>query len=99
MSQGGGFLLVDLAIEHGDRVVAQGRAFNTGDDQFLHTRPLGSNNLKVSVMDPLDMDALLSISYDEMTIGRDTSGGFVSWSKRLVTLDAWVCSSKLKYKS
>jgi len=38
-------------------------------------------------VDPLDMDALLPISRDEMTTIRDAIGSFVSWPKKLITLD------------
>jgi len=36
------------------------------------------------------MDALLSIPRHEITTVYDVISGFISWSKKLVTLDAWV---------
>ena len=74
----GGFILVDLAIEYENRVVAHGWAFNIGDDQIIHTRPIGSDNIRVSIMDPLDMNALLLILRDEMTTVRDAISSFLS---------------------
>jgi len=50
-------------------------------------------------MDPMDVNALLSIPCDEMTIVHDAIDNFVSWPKKLITLDTLVCLSKLKYKS
>ena len=79
----GGFILVDLAIQHENRVVAHGRAYNTDDHQIIHTGPIGSDNIIVNIVDPLDMDVLLPISRDEMTIIRDAIGNFVSWLKNL----------------
>ena len=35
------FILVDLAIEHENHIVAHGRAFNTDDDKTIHTGPIG----------------------------------------------------------
>ena len=61
--------------------------FNTGDEQIIHTGPIGSDNIRVSIVDPLDMDALLPIPRDEMTTVRDAIGTFVSWPKKLITLD------------
>ena len=40
--------MIDLAIEHENCVVAHGQAFNTGDDQIIHTRPIGSDNVRVN---------------------------------------------------
>ena len=74
----GGFILVDLAIEHENCVVAHGRAFNTGDNKIIHIGPIGSDNIKVSIMDPLDMNALLLILRDEMTTVRDAISSFLS---------------------
>jgi len=62
-----GFLMIDLVIEYENHVVAHKRAFNTGNDQFIHTEPIESNNLRVTIIDLLDIDALLPISHDEMT--------------------------------
>jgi len=70
----GEFILVDLSIEHKNRVVMHGRAFNTGDDQFIHIGLIAS----VGIVNLLDMDALLLIPRDEMTIVRDAIGSFVS---------------------
>ena len=93
ISSQGGFILVDLAIEHENRVVAHGRTFNTGDDQIIHTGPIRSDNIRVNIMDPSDMDDLLPISRDEMTIVRDAIGSFVPWLKKLITLNTRVCLS------
>ena len=76
-----------------------GRAFNIGDDQFIHTGPLGSDNVRVSIVDPVDMDTLLPIPHDEFTTVRDAISDFISWPKKLITLDARVLLSNLKYKS
>jgi len=46
---------------------------------------------------PLDVNALLLILRDEMTIIRNVIGSFVTWPKELITLDVRVCLSKLKY--
>ena len=86
----GGFILVDLAIEHENHVVAHGRAFNTDDDQIIHTVLIGTDNIRVSIMNLLDMDALLPIPRDEMTTVRDAIDSFVSWIKKLITLDTRV---------
>ena len=94
----GSFLSADLAIEHGNSIAAYERAFNTSDDQFLHTESLGSNDIRVSIVDPLDIDVLLPIPRDEMTTNGDAIGGLVSWPKKFITLDARVYLSKLKYK-
>ena len=83
-------LLVTLAIKNDNHVVAHERAFNTGDDQFIHTGPLGSDNVRVSIVDPVDMDALLSIPRVEITTVHDAISGLISWLKKLVTLDARV---------
>ena len=91
--------MATLAIENDNCIVAHGRAFNTGDDQFIHTGPLGSDNIRMNIVDPVDMNTLLHISRDEITIVRDAIGGFISWSKKLVTLDVRVCLSNSKYKS
>jgi len=53
-----------LAIEHE-------RAFNTNDDQLIHIGPITSDNIRVRIVGPLDMDALLPIPRDEMIIVRD----------------------------
>jgi len=45
------------------------------------------------------MDALLAISRDEMTTVHSSNDSFMSWPKKLITLDVGVCLSKLKYKS
>jgi len=74
----------------GNHVVAHGRAFSTCNDQVIHTGPLGSDNVRVIIVDPVDMDALLLIPRDEITIVHDAIGGFISWRKKLVTLDARV---------
>ena len=95
----GGSLPVTLAIKNGNHVIVHGRAFSTRNDQFIRIGPLGSGNVRVSIVDPVDMDALLSIPRDKTTTVRDAIGGFVSWPKKLVTLDAWVRLSNLKYKS
>ena len=63
------------------------QAFNTSDDQKINTRPIGSDNVRASIVDPLDMDAFLPISCDEMTTVRDAIGSSVSWPKKLITLD------------
>ena len=86
----GWFLLVTLAIKNDNCIVTHGRAFNTGDDQFIHNGPLGSDNIRMNIVDPVDMNTLLQISRDEITIVHDAIGGFISWSKKLVTLNAWV---------
>ena len=49
----GGFILVDFAIEQENHVVAYKKVFNTGDDQFIHTGSIGSDNIIVSIVDPL----------------------------------------------
>jgi len=38
----------------------------------------------------VDMDALLPIRCDEITTDRNAIGGFVSWPRKLVTLDVRV---------
>ena len=88
-----GFILVDLAIKHENRVVAHRWAFNTGDDQIIHNGQIVSDNIRVSIVDPLDMDSLLPIPREEMTTVHDAIGSFVSWPKKLITLDTRVCLS------
>ena len=67
-----------MAIENGNRVVMHGRAFNTNDDQFIHTGPLGYDNIRVSIVDPVDMDVFLPIPCDEIRTISDAISGFVS---------------------
>ena len=71
--------------------MADGRAFNTGDDQFIHTGPTRFDNIRVSIVDSLDMDALLPVSRDEMITVYDAIGSFVSCPKKLITLDVRIC--------
>ena len=80
-----------MIIEYENRVVTHGRDFNIGDDQFIHTGPIRSDNIRVSVMDPLDMYALLPVSRDEMITVYDAIGSFVSCPKKLITLDVRIC--------
>ena len=56
-----GWVYSNLAIEQENRVVVNGQAFNTGDDQIILTGPIGSDSIRASIMDPLDMDAFLPI--------------------------------------
>ena len=93
------FLLIDLAIEHENRVMTHRRAFNSGDDQFLHTRSIRSDNLRIIIVDSLDMDALLPTSRKEMTIVRDVIGDFHVVTKETYHFGCRVCLSKFKYKS
>jgi len=44
------------------------------------------------------MDVLLSIPRNEITTVSDAIGGFVSWPKKLISLDARVRLSNCKYK-
>ena len=82
-----------MIIEHENRVLTHGRDFNIGDDQFIHTESIRSDNVGVSMVDPLDMDALLPISRDEMITVHDAIGSFVLWPKKLITLDTRICLS------
>ena len=50
------------------------QAFDTSDDQIINTRPIGSDNVRASIVDPLDMDAFLPISCDEMTVNHLEGG-------------------------
>ena len=52
-------------------VVARGRAYDTdGDNQVLHGYALGSDNVKVSIIEPLDINAYLLYPIEEMiTVG------------------------------
>ena len=79
----GSFFLVDLVIEHENHVMAHGRAFDTCDDQFFHIGPIESDNLRVSIMNSLNMDALLPISRDEMTTICDVIDSFCHGQKNL----------------
>jgi len=60
-------------------VVTRGRAYNTnGDNQVLHNQALGSDNVKVSIIEPLDINAYLQYPTDEMTIVVDVVGSFIA---------------------
>jgi len=61
-------------------VVARGRAYNTnGDNQVLHGQALGSDNIKVSIIEPLDINAYLSYLTEEMITVGDAVGSFIAW--------------------
>ena len=77
-----------MAIENGKCFVVHEGVFNIRNDQFIHTGLLGSDNVKVGIVDPVDMDALQPIPHEKITTISDAIDGFFSWPKKLVTLDA-----------
>ena len=77
----GGSLPVTLAIINGNCVVAHGSVFSVDDDQFIHTRTFGSKNVRVSIVELVDMDTLLPIPLHEIITVHDAIGSFISWLK------------------
>ena len=60
-------------------VVTRERAYNTnGDNQALHGHALGSDNVKVSIIDPLDINAYLPYPTEEMIPVGDAVGSFIA---------------------
>ena len=58
-------------------VVAHRRACNTnGDNQILHGHVLGSDNVKISIVEPLDINVYLPYPTDEMTTVGDVASFF-----------------------
>ena len=58
---------------------------------MLHGHALRSDNIKVNIIKPLDINAYLSYPTDEMTIVNDVVGSFIAWPIELVSLHAQVC--------
>ena len=89
-----GFLPCDLAIEVNAMtiVVARGRAYNTNDDnQVIHGYTLRSDNIKVSIIEPLNINTYLPYPIEEMITVGDAVSSFIAWPIRLVSLHAQVC--------
>jgi len=47
-------------------------------DQVLHTVIIGSEWVRVSIIDPLDENALLLVPHDEMKTFNDAVGAFIA---------------------
>ena len=74
-------------------IVARGTAYNTnGKNQVHHSLALGSDNVKVSFIEPLDINAYLSYPTDEMTTVGDDVGSFIAWPIGLISLYAQICN-------
>ena len=70
-------------------VVAHGRAYNiNGDNQMLYSHALRFDNVKVRIIEPLDINAYLPYPTDEMTTVGDVIGFFIAWPIGLVSLHA-----------
>ena len=90
-------ILISLAIDHGNFIVAFGKAYNMEDAcQVLHTISLGSDCVRLSIHDPLDDSAPLSISHSEMITVSDVVGAFIVWPKNL---SLWIHGYIVKIKS
>ena len=88
------FFPCDLAtgVNRMTTVVALGRAYNTnGDNQMLYGDALGSNNIKVSIIEPLDINGYLSYPTEKMITISDAVDSFIAWPIRLVSLHAHIC--------
>ena len=72
-------------------VVAHRRAYNTnGDNQVLHGDALGYDNVKVSIIEPLDINAYLLYPTENMITVGDAVGSFIAWPIGLVSLHVQV---------
>jgi len=83
----------DLAIEVNGItiVVARGRVYNINcDNQVLHGQSLGSDNFKVSIIEPMNINAYLPYPTDEMTTIGDVADSFIAWPIGLVSLHVQV---------
>ena len=84
--------MVSLAIDHGNHVVVYKKAYNTEDSrQILHTMPIGSDWVRVNIINPLDENASLPIPHNEMKTVGEVVGAFIVLPKKLITLDSRVC--------
>ncbi|XP_058783948.1 uncharacterized protein LOC131658698 [Vicia villosa] len=74
------------------RMVGKGKVHNTLGE-LLHTKPLPTACLKVSVDIALEKDALLPHPDDvsDATLVGDAIGSFVAWSSSLISVDDEVC--------
>ena len=88
------FLSCDLTIEINGVIIiiAHERAYNTnGDNQIVHNQPLASDNVKVSIIKSLNINAYLSYPNDEITTIGDVVGSFIAWPLGLASLHVQVC--------
>ena len=89
-----GFLPYDLAIEISGMIIvmARRRSYNTkGDNQVLHSQPLEPDNIKVSIIESLHINAYLLYLTDVMTTVGAAVGSFIAWPIEFVSLHAQIC--------
>jgi len=68
-------------------IVTRERAYNSNDDnQMLHGHALGSDNIKVSIIESLDINTYLPYPTDKMTTVGDDVGSFIAWP-----IDLFLC--------
>jgi len=80
---------VAIQIQEMTVVVARGRVYNTnGNDQVLHDQPLKSDNIKVCIMDLLDVNVYPPYPTDEMITVVDVIGSLIAWPMELIFLHA-----------
>ena len=77
-------------------MVGKGKVYNTLGE-LLHTKPLPTGCLKVSVDIAIEMDALLPYPDDvsDATLVGDSIGSFVAWPSSLISVGYEVCLKPL----
>jgi hypothetical protein len=74
-------LIIDV---DGCPVVAKANVYDVGHGQMLHNKPIGADNVKVSICVPIVPNAAIPFPLEDIAYVSDAVGTFIAWPKRLV---------------